>query len=120
MLAGNLLPHRFASVLAKADLAVGHRFREENSPAVVGHLEIVEGGPAFGVYGSCGTQVDVRGLESGRTHLVPPLEKFGLPILQRALKPAVSRQTDVVGYSFVVVDRHHTLRGSNSGRRPVP
>ena len=47
-LAGHLLPGRLAEVVAEADLAVGLGIGEEDAPAVVGHLHVVEVRPAVG------------------------------------------------------------------------
>src|SRR5207245_1395848 len=56
-----------------------------------------------------------------RAHLHPPVEELRLPVLERALEPAIVTQPDVVGDALAVIDgRHHTLLRSNSLRRPVP
>ena len=106
VLAGNLLPHRLAEIVAEADAPVLLRFREEDSPAVVGHAHVVVVRPALGVDGDRGAQVDVERVEIGRPHLLPPVQERGLPLLERALQRAVLRELDVVGDAFGVVDRH--------------
>ena len=66
VLAGHLLPHRLAEVVAEGDAAVGLRVGEEDAPAVVGHLDVAEVGPALLADGDGGAQVDVVVLEGRR------------------------------------------------------
>jgi hypothetical protein len=117
VLAGHDLPRVLPHVVAEADLAVGHGVGEEDAPAVVGHLDPVEVGPAFGVHADGGAQVDVLGLEVRGSHLHPPLEVVGLPLLQRALQALVVVEIDVVGYFRVLVDVRHGLLSPRPGKR---
>jgi hypothetical protein len=109
VLAGHDLPRVLAHVVAEADLAVGHRVGQEDAPAVIGHLHVVEVGPAVRVHADGGAQVDVLGLEVRGAHLHPPLEVVGLPLLQRALQPLVVVEIDVVRNLRVLVDVRHGL-----------
>src|SRR4030095_1591136 len=121
VLAGHLLPRRTALVIAEVDHAPDLGLGEEDAPAVVRHADIVEVRPALRVHAHRGPEVNVLGLETERPHVLPPLEELGLPVLERALEPAVLREVYVVGYALRVVDAgHQTLLRSNSARSPVP
>ena len=63
----------------------------------LGHLHVVEVGPALGVHGDRRAQPDVLLLEVGGPHLLPPLQVVGLPLLERALQALVLPEIDVVG-----------------------
>ena len=54
----------FAHVLAEVDLALGFGRREEDAPAVVGHLHVIEMRPAAAFDADRGAQVDVEILSS--------------------------------------------------------
>ena len=105
-LARHLLPHRLAEIVAEADRALGHRFGEENAPAVVGHLHAAVACPALRIHAGGGAQVNIRSGEVARTHLPPPVQEPGLPMLQGSLQRAVVGEVDVVGDSLRVVDAH--------------
>ena len=106
-LAGHLLPDRRSHRLAEADAAVGLGRGQEYAPAVVGHLHVVEMGPAFGTGVGSGAQVHVIARETGGSQFVPPASELGLPALQRSLEPPVLREADVVGNALAVVDLAH-------------
>src|SRR5436309_24248 len=100
-------------------LAAGLGLGEEETPAVVRHLDVVELRPALGVDTHGGAQVHVLLLEAGRAHTHPPVQKLRMPLLERALEPTVLAQAHVVRDALAVVDaRHHTLLRSNSVRWP--
>ena len=121
VLARHLLPDVLALVLAEGDL-LPRLFRvDEDSPAVVGHLDEVVMRPSLGLDADRGAQIDVEILRAFGAELVPPAQELGLPRLQRALQPPVVGQVDIVGDPLVVVDRHgQTLRLSYWLLRPVP
>jgi hypothetical protein len=104
-LPGDLLPGRVPVEVAEADPAVVLGRSQEDPPAVVGHLHVVEVRPALAVHGDRGAQVDVVGLEPLRTGVLPPLEVVGKPALQRLQEPPVVGQIDVVGDLLVEVHR---------------
>ena len=120
VLAGHVLPRRLAPVGAEADRPAGLGLGQEDPPAVLGHLHVVEVGPALRVDADRRAEVDVVGLEALGPHVVPPLEEPRLPLLQRPQQAPVLVEADVVGDALLVVDGHHTLLRSNSGRWPVP
>jgi hypothetical protein len=108
-------------VVAEADRATGLGLGEKQAPAVVRHLDVVELGPALGVDADGGPEIDVLRLETVGAHLHPPVEELRMPLFERALKPTVIGEADVVRDALAVVDAgHHTLLRSNSLRRPVP
>ena len=106
-LAGHFLPHRLALEVAKADAPIGRRLGEEDAPAIVGQLDVVEVRPAGGVDADRGAQVDLMViLEALRSHVAPPVEIRRLPVLERAQQPLVAREVDVVGNAFVELHGH--------------
>src|SRR5712691_13546381 len=121
MLAGNVLPGRLALMVAERDRAIQLWLGQENAPAVLGHLQVAELGPALRVDADRGAQVDVPGLQALRPHVLPPVQELWLPFLERPQEAAVRGEVDVVGDALQVIDAgHHTLLRSNSLRRPVP
>ena len=86
VLARDLLPDRLAEVVAEADRAIGDGVGEEDAPAVVGHLHVVEVRPAVGLDADRRAQEDVVRLEARRPHLLPPADEVRLPGLERALE----------------------------------
>ena len=58
VLTGHLLPHVLTLVVAEGDLAVGLGLGQEDAPPVVGHLDVVEVGPALPADVDGGAQVD--------------------------------------------------------------
>src|SRR5712672_4658572 len=83
VLAGHVLPDGFPFVVAEIDLAFTVGRREENSPAIVGHLHVVEMRPTARMNTNGGSEVHVGGVRALRAHLHPPLEKLRLPVLER-------------------------------------
>src|ERR1700728_3869429 len=79
----NVLPGRFASMIAEIDLAFSVARSEENSPAVIGHFHVIEVRPTAGMHADGGAQVDIVGLRTLRAHFHPPLEKLWLPVFER-------------------------------------
>ncbi|KAG0731098.1 hypothetical protein G6F23_015645 [Rhizopus arrhizus] len=53
--AGHVLPDVTPHVLAEVDLALAVLRRQEDSPAVVGHADVVEIGPAVGFHADRGS-----------------------------------------------------------------
>ena len=127
VLAGDLLPGQLAEVVAEGDRAALLLRLEEDAPAVVGHLDVVEVGPAVLLHADRRAQVHVVGVEVGGADRTPPLQVVGLPGLEGALQALVGGQIDVVGDLGAVVDSGHGfLAGDqvratlNSGRLGVP
>src|SRR6185312_4249197 len=85
MLARHLLPRGLARLLAEVNAPRLVARREEDPPAVIGHLHVVEIRPARGLDTDRGAQVHVERRRRFRAHLVPPREIIGLPLLERAL-----------------------------------
>ena len=104
VLARDFLPGRLALVLAKGDAPVGIGRIQEDAPAIVGHLHVVEMRPATGLHADRGAQVDVGGRRAVRPHVAPPIEKRRLPVLERALQRTIAAEIDVVGNLLAVVD----------------
>src|SRR5262249_31483398 len=121
VLTGYLLPGRLPLVVAEVDQAPRLRLGQKDPPAVFGHLDVVEVGPAVAVHADRRAQVHVARLEALGAHLAPPVEELGLPPLQGAQEPAIVLEVDIVGDALQIVGRrHHTLLRSNSARRPLP
>src|SRR6202022_4930346 len=107
-----------AEKIAEADASIWHRFGEENAPAVVGELHVLEVGPPFRVHADGRAHVYlVVILEALRPHVPPPLKILRLPVLERALQTLVARKVDVVG-DFLSGD--HVRFQSNSGLPGCP
>ena len=51
-------------------------------------------------------QIDILVGKPVGTHFAPPVEEFGLPMLERALQRAIVRKVDVVGDTLGIVDGH--------------
>src|SRR5882757_7950534 len=108
-------------MIAKRDFALVLRFGQKYSPPVIRHLHIAEARPPLRIDRSRRSQIDFALLESCRPHLRPPFLEAGLPLFERALEPTILRQVHIVRNPLGVIDRHrHTLRASNSARRPLP
>src|SRR5579859_3757546 len=121
MLARHLLPDRLAEIVTETDPALGVGIRQEDAPAVVGHADMAVGRPALGIDRGRSAQVDVVRLIVGRPEVLPPLEEFRLPMLERALQGAVRSQIHIVRNPVLVVDPHgHTLSKLNCALEPVP
>src|SRR5262249_54322548 len=70
---------------------------KKDAPPVFGQLDVIEMRPPFRVDADGRTNIDaVVVLEPLRPHVVPPLDVFGLPVLERAQEPLVARQVHVV------------------------
>src|SRR4030095_15378923 len=85
---------------------------KENAPAIFGHADIVELGPALGIDAHGGAQVHQRLLETFRPHVVPPVEIAGMPSLQRLEHLAVLGEVHVVGDLGRVIDVHDVHGGA--------
>ena len=119
--ARHFLPGRLPLVIAERDGAVRLGLGEEDAPAVLRHPEVPELRPPLRVHADGGAEVHVLGLVAVRPHVLPPLEEFRLPFLQRPQEPAVVLQGHVVGDPLQIIGRrHHTLLRSYSLRSPVP
>src|SRR5260370_177067 len=69
-----------AGVIAEVDLPLGLGLGEEDAPAVLGHLDVAEVGPAALAHADGRAEVDVVVLEIARARLHPPLDVPGLPV----------------------------------------
>ncbi len=87
--ARQVLPDRFALVLAEGDLAAFLLGRQQDAPAVFRHLDVAELGPAFGIHADGGAQVDLVIRRVDRPHAAPPLEVLRIPGFERTLQPRV-------------------------------
>ena len=83
MLARHVLPGFLTFGGAEVDAAILLLIGKEDAPAVLGHLDIIELGPALGVDRDGRAQVDVRGLETLGPHRHPPVDVAGMPLLER-------------------------------------
>ncbi len=110
VLARHFLPRGLALVRAEVHLAVGFGGREEDAPAVVGHLHVVEMRPALGLDADRGAQVHVGRRRAFRPHVGPPVQELGLPVLERALQRLVAREVHVVRDLLAVIDAHESSR----------
>src|SRR5687767_3989092 len=94
-------------MVAESDGATRNGIGQKDAPAIVGHLDVVEVGPAVGFDRNGGAEENVVALKAHRAHLAPPIEVFRLPLLEGALQLFVAGQVDVVGNLFVVDDLRH-------------
>ena len=106
ILARHFLPGRLAVMLAERDDAVFLLRREQDAPAIVRHLHVVELGPAARIDRIGGAQIDQRLLEAFRPHVVPPVDVAGMPALQRLQHLAILGEIHVVGNLGRVIDVH--------------
>src|SRR5665811_1408531 len=81
--AGDLLPGIFTFVLAEMNLAPRLRRIKKDAPAVVWHFDIIEMRPARRLDADRGAQVHVEILRIVGSHVAPPIQKRGLPLLKR-------------------------------------
>ena len=119
ILARHLLPRRLALVFAEIHLALGLGRRQENPPSIILHLHVIEVRPALRLHADRRAQVDIGAGRSLRPHVAPPVEKSGLPLLERALERLVACEIHVVGDFLAVVDAH-TRSQLNFALLPVP
>ena len=106
MLARHLLPGRLAVILAERNHAIVLLRRQQDAPAIVRHLDIVELGPAARIDRIGGAQINQRLLEAVRSHVVPPVDVTGMPALQRLQHLAILAEIHVVGNLGRVIDVH--------------
>src|SRR5262249_33448867 len=78
--------------------------RQQDAPAGLRHLYVIELGPALGVDGDRGAQITERLLEASRSHGHPPVDVAGMPALERAQYLPILGEVDVVRDSRRVVD----------------
>ena len=104
--ARDFLPGRLAEMLAERNDAVLFLRRQQNAPAIIRHLDVVELGPAARIDRIGGAQIDQRLLEALRPHVAPPVDVAGMPALQRFQHLAVFGEIHVVGNLGRVVDVH--------------
>ena len=102
--ARNVLPDRLAVMAAERNFAALLLRRQQNAPAVFGHLHVIELGPALRIDRDGGAQINQRVLETFRPHVHPPVDIAGVPALQRAQHLAVFGEIDVVRDLGRVVD----------------
>ena len=108
--AGHFLPGRLAIMLAEGNRAIFFLRSQENAPAIIGHLHIVELGPAARIDRVGGAQVDQRLLETLRPHVVPPVDIAGMPAFERFEHLAILGQIHVVRNLGGVIDVHDVHR----------
>ena len=100
----HFLPRRLAFVRPKIYLPVFIARLQENSPAVLRHFHVIELRPTVRLHTDSRAQVNVVVAALGGSHVVPPAQKRGLPVLQRALQDAVAPQVHVIGNLFRVIN----------------
>ncbi len=93
-------------MFAERDDAVLFLRRQQDAPAIVGHLYIVELGPAARIDRIGGAQIDQRLLEAVRPHVVPPVDVTGMPAFQRLEHLPILAEIHVVGNLGAVIDVH--------------
>src|SRR6516162_6018441 len=102
--ARHLLPGGLAVVLAERNRATLLVRRQQDAPAVLRHLHVIELGPALGIDRNRGAQIDERLLEAVRPHGLPPVDIAGMPTLERAEHLPVLGEIDVVRDLGRVID----------------
>ena len=97
----HFLPHRLPVEIAEADAPIVRGIGEEDPPAILRQLDVLEMRPPFRINADSGPHVNlVVILKALRPHVAPPLDVLGLPVLERALQALVAGQVDVVGDLF--------------------
>ena len=100
-LARDVLPHRLALEVAEADASVRLRLGEEDAPAVVGHLHVVEVRPAVRVDADRGAQVDlVLSWNPAGPMSRHQSTKFGCQCSSARCRRLLSDEVDVVRDAF--------------------
>ena len=121
VLAGHFGPHRLAQVIAKADGAARDRIGQEDAPAVVGHLHVVEVRPPVVIDRNGRAQEHVVAPESRAGPISRHHDKnFGCHCSERALQLLVAGEVDVVGDLVVVDDVRHCPTSSRSRTPAAP
>src|SRR5262245_24132391 len=77
--------------------------RQQVAPAVLRHLEVIDLGPALGVDGDRGAQINERLLEASRPHGHPPADVPGMP------RPGPRRTCPTLGEVDVVRDSRRVV-----------
>src|SRR5262245_41943130 len=104
ILARHVLPSRLTVMVAERNFAILLGGREQNAPAIIGHLYVVELGPALGIDRHRGAQIDERLLEAVRPHAHPPVNIAGMPALERTQHLAILDEIDVVRNLGRIID----------------
>jgi hypothetical protein len=108
-LARHFLPDRQSLEVAEPDAAIGGRFGQEDAPAIVRQLDVIEVRPPRRIDTDGRAQIHlVLVLEPLGAHVPPPVEVRRLPVLERAQQPLVAREVHVVRDTFV--ELHESLR----------
>ena len=107
VLAGHILPSRFAFVFAEMHLTIFVLRCEKNTPTVIRHFHMTEVCPAFGGGAHCCTQVHIKTMRAIRPHILPPLQIIRLPMFQCTLQCTILREVYIVRNFFAVVNGTH-------------
>ena len=108
---GHLLPGGLAVMPAEGNLAALFLRRQQDAPAILRHLDVIELGPALGVDGDRGAQIDQRLLKTVRPHGHPPVNVAGMPAFERAQHLTVIGEIDVVRDAGRVIDVDYIAHG---------
>src|SRR3981189_2151075 len=106
MLARYFLPRRLAVMLAERYDAVLLLRREQDAPAIIRHLHVVELGPAARIDRVGRAQIPQRLREAVRPHVVPPVDVTRMPAFQRFEHLPILAEIHVVGNFGAVIDLH--------------
>src|SRR5258705_2994263 len=120
MFARHLLPYWLAESVTETNAAILFLLRQKNSPPVVRHLHIVKCRPALGVHTDCCAQINAVRVEVAGTEAMPPIQKFRLPVFQRALQRTIRAESHVVRYAVLIIRFHYTRSRSNFAFDPLP
>ena len=112
--ARHFLPGRLTLVTSAGNRAPLRFRREQDAPAIVGHLDMAELGPAARIDADCGAQVHLGLLVALRPHVLPPIQIVRPPGFKRALELLVGREVDVVRNDVVVADFNEAVRAYRS------
>src|SRR5436190_10369251 len=95
-LAWHFLIGGHAAVITETNFRVSARWLKKYPPTVVRHFHIIEIRPTTRLDADRCAQIDLFGLKTFRTHLMPPINKVGQPMLQRALQLLILIEVYVV------------------------
>src|SRR5205085_10609578 len=111
-----LLPCGLALVRAKIHLPLLVVRLQEDAPAILRHLYVIELRPAVRLDTDRRTQVNIIVAALGWPHVVPPAQKRRLPMLQGTLQDAVAPQVHIIWNFFRVIDHDCSFSPSEISR----
>src|SRR5262245_59717640 len=92
-----------AQVITEADLRIRVSRREKDTPAVIGHFDVIKMGPPARFDADGCAQVYFFLLIPLRPHLPPPVQVIGEPFLQCTLQASILREIYIIWDTVVEI-----------------